>query len=98
SWKTGGRRLVRYRPARCLRPPETGLVGWKEGHWMRELDTARIAEAVKQLCIEANKLLPCSLAGRIKSSRETERNPLAKEILSDLERNLSAAKELDIPI
>lgn len=65
---------------------------------MRELDTARIAEAVKQLCIEANKLLPCSLAGRIKSSRETERNPLAKEILSDLERNLSAAKELDIPI
>ncbi len=65
---------------------------------MRELDTARIAEAVKQLCIEANKLLPCSLAGRIESSRETERNPLAKEILSDLERNLSAAKELDIPI
>lgn len=65
---------------------------------MRALDTALIAETVKRLCIEANKALPCSLAQTITTFRDSERNPLAKEILVDLERNLDAAKELDIPI
>lgn len=65
---------------------------------MRELDTALIAQAVRRLCIEANKVLPCSLAETISAFQKSERNPLAKEILGDLERNLDAAKELDIPI
>lgn len=65
---------------------------------MRELDTALIAQTVRRLCIEANKVLPCSLAETISAFQKSERNPLAKEILGDLERNLDAAKELDIPI
>ncbi|MGI5896718.1 MAG: fumarate hydratase [Oscillospiraceae bacterium] len=65
---------------------------------MRELDTALIAREVRRLCIEANKVLPCSLADTISAFQKSERNPLAKEILGDLERNLDAAKELDIPI
>jgi len=65
---------------------------------MREVSTALIAQTVKELCISANKILPESLAGCIKNCRKTERNPLAAEILSDLERNLEAAKELDLAI
>lgn len=65
---------------------------------MRELSTALIAQAVKELCISANKILPQSLACRIFECRKVERGPLAAEILGDLERNLNAARELDIPI
>ena len=65
---------------------------------MREVSTALLAETVKELCISANKILPSSLAARISACRQSERNPLAAGILGDLERNLEAAKELDIPI
>lgn len=65
---------------------------------MREIDTALLAQAIKELCISSNKELPGSLACRISECRKAERNPLAVEILGDLERNLAAAKELDIPI
>lgn len=65
---------------------------------MREIDTALLAQAIKELCISSNKELPGSLACRISECRKAERNPLAAEILGDLERNLAAAKELDIPI
>ena len=65
---------------------------------MREIDTALLAQTIKELCISSNKELPGSLACRISECRKAERNPLAAEILGDLERNLSAAKELDIPI
>ncbi len=65
---------------------------------MREVSTALLAQTVKELCISSNKKLPGSLACRISECRKTERNPLAAEILGDLERNLAAAKELDIPI
>ena len=65
---------------------------------MREVSTALIAEAIKKLCISANKVLPESLESCISCRRKTETNPLAAEILGDLERNLAAARELDIPI
>lgn len=65
---------------------------------MREIDTALLAQTIKELCISSNKKLPGSLACRISECRKAERNPLAAEILGDLERNLAAAKELDIPI
>ncbi len=65
---------------------------------MREVSTALLAETVKELCISANKVLPSSLACRISACIRSERNPLAAGILGDLERNLEAAKELDIPI
>lgn len=65
---------------------------------MREVSTALIAESVKKLCISANKVLPQSLVNRLRYYKKNEKNPLAKEILADLENNLSAAGELDIPI
>lgn len=65
---------------------------------MREIDVALVTEAIERLCIEANKQLPADLAGRITACRETERCPLAKEILSDMLENLDAAQELDVPV
>jgi fumarate hydratase subunit alpha len=65
---------------------------------MRTLDVAEITKVVKELCIKANKVLPCDLVAAIESARKTERNELGRSILGDLIRNLDAAKELDIPI
>lgn len=65
---------------------------------MREIHVSEITKTIKELCIQANKVLPCDLANKINRARETETNDLAKSILGDLMENLSAAKELDVPI
>lgn len=65
---------------------------------MREINVKCISEAVEKLCIKANKILPSDLAENIGRCKSCERNNLAKDILSDLEANLDAAIELDIPI
>lgn len=65
---------------------------------MREIDVKLITEEVEKLCIKANKILPDDLVGNISACKSCERNALAKGILADLEENLEAAKELDIPI
>lgn len=65
---------------------------------MREIDVKTVAVQVEKLCIKANKILPEDLAMQISACRSCERNSLAKSILSDLENNLDAAKELNIPI
>lgn len=65
---------------------------------MREISAMTIAETVKELVIKANKVLPSDLVDCIGCSKKAETNETAKSILSDLEANLDAAKELDIPI
>lgn len=65
---------------------------------MREIDVKLIKEAVKELCIEANSILPCDLKERICDCKEREQNPLGKEILGDILNNLDCAKELRVPI
>lgn len=65
---------------------------------MREISAEKITETVKELVIKANKILPEDLVSCIGCSKKEETNETAKSILSDLEANLDAAKELDIPI
>ena len=65
---------------------------------MREISVNKVAEIVETLCIKANKLLPDDLAQTISKCRNCERNTLAKGVMGDIEANLDAAKELDIPI
>ncbi len=65
---------------------------------MRDVNVNLISEAVEKLCLKANKILPEDLVCNIGSCRECEKNALAKSILQDIEKNLEAAKELDIPI
>ena len=65
---------------------------------MKEIDVERIKESVAALCIKANRQLTPDLVGAIKKATATETIPLAKSIMSDIELNLAAAEELDLPI
>lgn len=65
---------------------------------MREIHVDLIRDTVARLCVEANKALPRDLTGRLAAAAGAETDPLGREILSDLERNLDAAAELDIPV
>ncbi len=65
---------------------------------MREIDVSEITKTVKELVIKANKILPNDLVDCIVCSENKENNATAKSILSDLEKNIDAAKELDIPV
>jgi len=65
---------------------------------MREIDVKKVEQAVRDLCIRANMLLPADLEDCIACAHKSETNETARSILGDLERNLEAAKELDIPI
>lgn len=65
---------------------------------MREINSSEITKTVKKLVIDANKILPQDLADCISCFRDQEQNETAKSVLSDLESNIAAAKELDIPV
>lgn len=65
---------------------------------MREVSSKEITKAVKELVISANKILPGDLVNFISNCGQAESNPTAKAVLSDLQANIDAAKELDIPV
>lgn len=65
---------------------------------MREINASLITEAVKELVIKVNKILPDDLVDCIGCYKADEKNETAKSILSDLEANIDAAKALDIPV
>ena len=65
---------------------------------MRELNASLITEAVKELVIKANKILPDDLVDCLGCYKADEKNETAQSILYDLEANIDAAKALDIPV
>ena len=65
---------------------------------MREVSVEIIKNAVRDMCIEANKVLPCDLVDCIKCAYDSEKEGLPKDIMGDIVENLSAAKEIDVPI
>ncbi len=65
---------------------------------MREIDVNLIENTVRDLFIEANKVLPDDLSSLIESCGECETCELSRSIMCDLTENLKAAKELDIPV
>ncbi len=65
---------------------------------MREIDVSVLTEKIAEMCIKANKILPCSLAEKIAEAKNEETEPLAKSIMCDIHENLQCAKDLDIPI
>ncbi len=65
---------------------------------MREIDVSEITQAVRELCIEANKRLPEDLAQRIAACAGCEELELPRGIMQDLLENLEAARALDLPI
>lgn len=65
---------------------------------MRELSLFTVKQAVKELCITANKRLPHELEERIAACAACEECTLPKSIMRTLTDNIEAARELDIPV
>lgn len=65
---------------------------------IKEIPVSRITETVARLCVEANKKLPCDIENKIHSSVCSECSVLGRSVLKDLERNISAAREWNIPV
>lgn len=65
---------------------------------MREIPREAVVEAVKALCIEANRMLPANLKERLCGACRAEESPLGREVLSDIVRNYETAEALSIPV
>ncbi len=65
---------------------------------MREIDVKKITDIVEDLSVKANMKLPCDIEEKLEFYKTRETNPLACEILSDLQNNIVSANELNIPI
>lgn len=65
---------------------------------MREIRAEEITAAIKQLCIETNRILPADLEQSIHDAVGKETSELGKSILCDLCENMNAARELQIPV
>lgn len=65
---------------------------------IRTVDTDLIIKNVKEMCIEANHYLSDDMDAAMKQVAETEKSPLGKKILGQLQENLKIADEEMIPI
>lgn len=65
---------------------------------MREINVELVEQAVRDMCIKANKVLPADLEERICRCAECESGELPRSIMETLKANMQAARELDIPV
>ena len=65
---------------------------------MRTINVEEITKNVKEMCIEANHFLSKDMDCAMKNADSTEKSPLGKQILNQLQDNLQIAAEDMIPI
>lgn len=65
---------------------------------MREISSADITAAVREMCIEANHKLTPDMVNALKNAKDLEQSPIGKRVLGQLEENLRIAEEDTIPI
>lgn len=65
---------------------------------MREIHSDIITNTVRELCIQANLTLPEELEACVRNASKKEEKSLPIDILENLAQNLSAARELGVPI
>lgn len=65
---------------------------------MRTIQADEITKNIKEMCIEANHYLSDDMKGALEQAAHTEKSPLGKQILCQLEDNLKIAAEDMIPI
>ncbi|MDR1534487.1 MAG: fumarate hydratase [Planctomycetota bacterium] len=65
---------------------------------MREIKTGAIVDAVREMCIEANRELPADVADRIRAGGGAEPWPPARDTLEKLVENFEIAHREKIPI
>ena len=65
---------------------------------MRSVDVSIVTRTIKEMCIQANHFLSEDMDIAMKNAVETEKAPLGKQILTQLQENLKIAGEDMIPI
>lgn len=65
---------------------------------MRTVNVNEITRNIKEMCIEANHFLSKDMDSALKNAISTEKSPLGKQILDQLQENLQIAGEDMIPI
>lgn len=65
---------------------------------MRSVDVSIVKKNIKEMCIQANHFLSEDMDIAMKNAVETEKAPLGKQILTQLQENLKIAGEDMIPI
>lgn len=65
---------------------------------IRTVQVEEITENIKDMCIKAAHFLPEDMRGAMKCAEKNEKSPLGRQILEQLEENLSIAAEEMIPI
>ena len=65
---------------------------------MRTIHTDQIIQTIRQMCIDANLHLSEDVKGAICGAIESEKSPLGRQVLEQLEENMDIAAVEDIPI
>lgn len=65
---------------------------------MRTISVSQITDQIKEMCIEANHYLSSDMDEALKNACRSEKAPLGRQILSQLQDNLKIASEDMIPI
>ncbi|MDE7001856.1 MAG: fumarate hydratase [Lachnospiraceae bacterium] len=65
---------------------------------MKTIDVSEITRNIREMCIEANHYLTSDMEYALKNAVTTEKSPLGKQILSQLQDNLQIAGDDMIPI
>ena len=65
---------------------------------MRELPAAQITETIARLAIEATHYLPEDVEGAIRSAKQTEKSPLAIQIIDEILENAEIARTRMLPL
>ena len=64
---------------------------------MRTIHTDEIIKNIKEMCIEANLSLTEDMKCRFKNATESEKSPLGKQILNQLQDNMESDLLLQFP-
>lgn len=65
---------------------------------LRTIQVEEITKNIKEMCIEANHYLSADMEGAIRNASKSEKSPLGRQILSQLQENLDIAAADTIPI
>lgn len=65
---------------------------------MRNVDVSLLTENIKEMCIEANHFLSDDMKAAFTKADETEKSPLGRQIIEQLQQNMQIAGEDMIPI
>lgn len=65
---------------------------------MKTVTAKEITQAVKTLCISANRLLPDDVRAALNSAKAAESWPTARDVLDDIIKNYKLAENMNMPI